>query len=170
MDIHRQPGNPAGTYETFAAIADKLFGGSLAGTLTITSGLGGMGGAQPLAVTMNGGVAICADVDPVSVGRRIDTRYLDVVAYEHRRRHPPGPRRAQAERMAPIHRAVEANAVDFRRPSSTITKPVDIVTDQTSAHDPMMYVPVGVGGRRRPRNWGGTPNLHKGARESMAGT
>src|SRR5579864_4042350 len=69
-----------GTYETFAAVAAKRFGGSLAGTLTLTAGAGGMGGAQPLAVTMNGGVVICADVDPVRLERRIETRYLDEVA------------------------------------------------------------------------------------------
>src|SRR6202044_603730 len=69
-----------GTYETFAAIAAKSFGGSLAGTLTLTAGLGGMGGAQPLAVTMNGGVVICADVDRTRLQRRVETRYLDVIA------------------------------------------------------------------------------------------
>src|SRR5579862_2087024 len=69
-----------GTYETFAAIADKRFGGTLRGTITLTGGLGGMGGAQPLAVTMNGGVVICADVDPSRLVRRLETRYLDVIA------------------------------------------------------------------------------------------
>src|SRR5438874_492312 len=69
-----------GTYETFAACAAKHFGGSLAGTLTVTAGLGGMGGAQPLAVTMNGGVAICIEVDPSRIRRRIDHRYLEVEA------------------------------------------------------------------------------------------
>src|SRR4249920_3825975 len=66
-----------GTYETFAAVAEKRFGGTLAGTITLTGGLGGMGGAQPLAVTMNGGVAICVEVDPARIERRIKTRYLD---------------------------------------------------------------------------------------------
>src|SRR4051812_35428441 len=69
-----------GTYETFAAVAEKRFGGSLAGTLTVTAGLGGMGGAQPLAVTLNGGVALCIEVDPHRAQRRVETRYLDVVA------------------------------------------------------------------------------------------
>src|SRR5487761_592747 len=69
-----------GTYETFAAIAAKRFGGSLAGTITLTAGLGGMGGAQPLAVTMNGGVAVCVEVDPASISRRIEHGYLDVAA------------------------------------------------------------------------------------------
>src|SRR5499425_2811448 len=69
-----------GTYETFAAVAAKRFGGSLAGTITLTAGLGGMGGAQPLAVTMNGGVAICIDCDPSRISRRIEHGYLDVAA------------------------------------------------------------------------------------------
>src|SRR6476469_2271554 len=69
-----------GTYETFAAVAAKRFGGTLAGTITLTAGLGGMGGAQPLAVTMNGGVAICIECDPTRISRRIQHRYLDVEA------------------------------------------------------------------------------------------
>src|SRR6187399_910444 len=69
-----------GTYETFAAVAAKRFGGTLAGTITLTAGLGGMGGAQPLAVTMNGGVAICIDVDQSRIRRRVDHGYLDVEA------------------------------------------------------------------------------------------
>src|SRR6201997_2688182 len=71
-----------GTYETFAAAAAKRFGGSLAGTITLTAGLGGMGGAQPLAVSMNGGVALCIEVDPRAIERRLQTRYLDELA-EH---------------------------------------------------------------------------------------
>src|ERR1700728_5255772 len=69
-----------GTYETFAAVAAKRFGGTLAGTITLTGGLGGMGGAQPLAVTMNGGVVICVECDPARIDRRIEHRYLDVKA------------------------------------------------------------------------------------------
>src|SRR5271163_1243611 len=69
-----------GTYETFAAIAAKRFGGTLAGTITLTAGLGGMGGAQPLAVTLNGGVALCIEVDPHRIERRLQTRYLDELA------------------------------------------------------------------------------------------
>src|ERR1051326_840111 len=69
-----------GTYETFAAVAAKRFGGTLRGTITLTGGLGGMGGAQPLAVTMNGGVAICVEVDASRIQRRLETRYLDEVA------------------------------------------------------------------------------------------
>src|SRR6188474_385544 len=69
-----------GTYETFAAVAAKRFGGTLAGTLTLTAGCGGMGGAQPLAVTMNGGACLVIDVDPTRLARRVETRYLDEVA------------------------------------------------------------------------------------------
>src|SRR5262249_18890853 len=69
-----------GTYETFAAVAPKRFGGTLAGTITLTAGLGGMGGAQPLAVTMNGGVAICVECDPSRIDRRVEHRYCDVRA------------------------------------------------------------------------------------------
>jgi urocanate hydratase len=132
-----------GTYETFAAIADKRFGGSLAGTLTITAGLGGMGGAQPLAVTMNGGVAICADVDPSRLARRVETRYLDVIADS------VGDairlaRQAQSERMAQSI-GVQLNAVELVEAFVAGNEAVDIVTDQTPAHDPMMYVPVPLG-------------------------
>jgi urocanate hydratase len=131
-----------GTYETFAAVAAKRFGGSLAGTLTVTAGVGGMGGAQPLAVTMNGGVAICADVDRIRLQRRLDTRYLDVVA-------PDIPeairlaRAAQGDRMAQSI-GVEANAVELLEMLVDHDEPVDIVTDQTPAHDPLMYVPLAV--------------------------
>src|SRR5437660_3115338 len=69
-----------GTYATFAAVANKRFGGTLAGTLTVTAGLGGLGGAQPLAVTLNGGVAICVEADDQRIARRVETRYLDMVA------------------------------------------------------------------------------------------
>jgi urocanate hydratase len=131
-----------GTYETFAAVAAKRFGGSLAGTLTLTAGVGGMGGAQPLAVTMNGGVVICADVDRTRLQRRLETRYLDVVA--------TGiddailrARRAQAERM-PQSIGVEANAVELLEAFVDRHEAVDVVTDQTPAHDPLAYVPVRV--------------------------
>nr|WP_269445830.1 urocanate hydratase [Jatrophihabitans sp. SB3-54] len=131
-----------GTYETFAAVAAKRFAGTLAGTITLTAGLGGMGGAQPLAVTMNGGVAICIDVDPSRIARRIQHGYLDV--------------RADSVRQA-LNLAVEAR--DARKPLSigllgnaaslvpqllANDAPIDIVTDQTSAHDPLAYLPIGV--------------------------
>jgi urocanate hydratase len=129
-----------GTYETFAAVAAKRFDGSLAGTLTVTAGVGGMGGAQPLAVTMNGGVVICADVDRTRLQRRLDTRYLDVVAtgIDEAIRLA---RRAQAERM-PQSIGVEANAVELLEAFVDRHETVDVVTDQTPAHDPMMYVPL----------------------------
>src|SRR6188508_1915461 len=131
-----------GTFETFAAVADKKFGGSLAGTITVTAGLGGMGGAQPLAVTMNDGVAICIECDPARIQRRIEHRYLD----------------EQASSLEDaVARAVEAR--DARRPLSIgllgnaaevfprlleMDAPIDVVTDQTSAHDPLSYLPIGV--------------------------
>jgi urocanate hydratase len=131
-----------GTYETFAAVAAKRFDGTLAGTITLTAGLGGMGGAQPLAVTMNDGVAICIDVDDTRIKRRIEHGYLDV----------------QADSIEDaLHKATEAR--DARKPLSigllgnaaslvpqllANDAPIDIVTDQTSAHDPLSYLPIGV--------------------------
>jgi urocanate hydratase len=131
-----------GTYETFAAVAAKRFGGSLAGTLTLTAGLGGMGGAQPLAVTMNGGVVICADVDASRVQRRLETRYLDVVAPDVDEAIRMA-RQAQADRMAQSI-GVQANAVELLETFVKRDETVDVVTDQTPAHDPLMYVPVAV--------------------------
>jgi urocanate hydratase len=131
-----------GTYETFAAVAAKRFGGSLAGTITLTAGLGGMGGAQPLAVTMNGGVVICVDCDPRSVRRRIEHGYLDVeaasleealrLAYEAR------------DARRPLSIGVVANAAEALPELLAKGAEIDIVTDQTSAHDPLMYLPLGV--------------------------
>src|ERR1700731_2889603 len=100
-----------GTYETFAAIARKRFGDSLAGTITLTAGLGGMGGAQPLAVTMNGGVAICIDCDPIRISRRIEHGYLDVAAGDL----SDALRRAEAARDAgePLSIGLLGNAADL---------------------------------------------------------
>ena len=92
-----------GTYETFAAIAAKRFGGTLKGTITLTAGLGGMGGAQPLAVTMNGGVVICVECDQSRITRRIEFGYLDEQADDTRRRHPEAARRPR-QGPAPVHR------------------------------------------------------------------
>ncbi len=131
-----------GTYETFAAIAAQRYGGSLAGTLTLTAGAGGMGGAQPLAVTMNGGVIICADVDPTRLRRRLETRYLDVIASDVDEAIRLA-RQAQADRMARSI-GVPVNAVELLEVFVTRNDPVDVVTDQTPAHDPMMYVPLGL--------------------------
>ena len=132
-----------GTYETLAECADQHFGGSLAGTVTLTGGLGGMGGAQPLAVTMNGGVALCVEVDPARIERRVKTRYLDrwtddleeAVSWVDDARQA---RRAESIGLvgncAEVFPALLAR--DFR---------ADVVTDQTSAHDPLGgYVPEGL--------------------------
>jgi urocanate hydratase len=131
-----------GTYETFAAIAAKRFGGSLTGTITLTAGLGGMGGAQPLAVTMNGGVAICVDCDPSRIARRIEYGYLDAAADSI----DDAIRRAVAARDAgqPLSIGLLGNAADVLPAMLEMNAPVDIVTDQTSAHDPLTYLPRGV--------------------------
>lgn len=131
-----------GTYETFAAVADKRFGGTLAGTITLTAGLGGMGGAQPLAVTMNDGVAICIDVDSARIDRRIEHRYLDVRAdsLEHALELAVTAR----DERRPLSIGVLGNAAELFPRLLEVEAPIDIVTDQTSAHDPLSYLPVGV--------------------------
>ncbi len=131
-----------GTYETFGAVARKKFGGSLAGTITLTAGLGGMGGAQPLAVTMNDGVAICVDVDETRIDRRIGTRYLDVKAdsLDHALELAI---RARDERRG-LSVGVVGNAAEVFPELLRRQAPIDIVTDQTSAHDPLAYLPVGI--------------------------
>jgi urocanate hydratase len=131
-----------GTYETFAAVAAKRFGGSLAGTITLTAGLGGMGGAQPLAVTMNDGVAIVVECDPSRIARRLEHRYLDVqadsvddalrLAYDAR------------DVRRPLSIGVLGNAADVVPSLLARGAEIDIVTDQTSAHDPLAYLPLGV--------------------------
>ena len=131
-----------GTYECFAEIARRRFDGTLAGTITLTAGLGGMGGAQPLAITMNDGVALCVDVDPWRVERRIETRYLDEVADDL----DDAVARCLAARDARRARSVGVvgNAADIIPRLLELEFPADIVTDQTSAHDPLSYVPVDV--------------------------
>ncbi|HUJ04497.1 MAG TPA: urocanate hydratase [Streptosporangiaceae bacterium] len=131
-----------GTYETFAAVAAKRFGGTLAGTITLTAGLGGMGGAQPLAITMNGGVAICIDCDPASIVRRIEFGYLDVAADDT----DDALRRAVAAAQAgqPLSIGLLGNAADLVPAMLAMGAPVNVVTDQTSAHDPLTYLPRGV--------------------------
>jgi urocanate hydratase len=131
-----------GTYETFAAVARKRFGGSLKGTLTLTAGLGGMGGAQPLAVTMNDGVALCVEVDPARAHRRVETRYLDEVATDLDdaiRRVTAAKKEGRALSVGVIGNAAEVFPELLRRGVD-----IDIVTDQTSAHDPLAYLPKGV--------------------------
>ena len=131
-----------GTYECFAEIARRRFGGSLAGTITLTAGLGGMGGAQPLAITMNDGVALCIDVDPRRVERRIETRYLDTVADSV----DDAIARCTAARdeRRGLSVGLVGNAAALVSRLLDLDFPADIVTDQTSAHDPLSYVPVDV--------------------------
>ncbi len=136
-----------GTYETLAEAARQHFGGSLAGTLTLTAGLGGMGGAQPLAVTMNGGVALCVEVDPGRMARRQEHRYLDrwttdleealelaLAAKAAREPLSVGLLGNAAELFPRLARMAEADP--RLRP--------DLVTDQTPAHDVLSYVPAGL--------------------------
>jgi len=131
-----------GTYETFAAIADKRFGGTLAGTLTLTGGAGGMGGAQPLAVTMNEGAVLIVDVDPDRLQRRVDHGYLDEMTHDL----DDAIARvlaAKAERRA-LSVGVVGNAATVFSDLLERGIAIDIVTDQTSAHDPLNYLPEGV--------------------------
>jgi len=131
-----------GTYETFGAIAKKKFGGTLAGTITLTAGLGGMGGAQPLAVTMNDGVAICVDCDESRIDRRIEHRYLDTKAADI----DDALRLAVEARDAkrPLSIGLLGNAAEVLPELLRRDAPIDIVTDQTSAHDPLSYLPIGI--------------------------
>ena len=131
-----------GTYETFAAVAAKRFGGTLAGTLTLTGGAGGMGGAQPLAVTMNDGVCLVVDVDPSRLQRRVDHRYLDEWT---------GDLDDAVARVTSAKAARRARSVGVVGNAATVFTEllrrgveIDIVTDQTSAHDPLSYLPEGI--------------------------
>jgi urocanate hydratase len=131
-----------GTYETFGACARQHFGGTLSGKLVVTAGCGGMGGAQPLAVTMNGGVCLVADVDRSRLERRVTARYLDEIAesldaaIDRAREHA-------AEKRA-ISVGVVANAVELLERLLERGVAVDALTDQTPAHDVLSYVPVGL--------------------------
>ena len=132
-----------GTYETLAECATQRFGGTLAGTVTLTGGLGGMGGAQPLAVTMNGGVAICIEVDPVSIERRIKTGYLDRETADVEE----ALRWAEESKSSrePLSIGLLGNCADVEPALLARGFRPDIVTDQTSAHDPLGgYVPAGL--------------------------
>ncbi len=129
-----------GTYETFSAIADKHFGGSLKGTLSVTAGLGGMGGAQPLAITMNGGVCLAAEVEEWRIDKRIETKYLDEKFTDI----DEAIDRAVTARQngEGISIGVHCNAVHLLQKLLDRNIPVDVLTDQTSAHDPLIgYVP-----------------------------
>ncbi|MEV6560718.1 urocanate hydratase [Nocardia sp. NPDC051756] len=131
-----------GTYETFAAVADKRFGGTLAGTLTLTAGLGGMGGAQPLAVTMNGGVALVIECDPARAQRRVQERYLDEIATDL---DDAVIRVSNARRQRKaLSVGLIGNAAEVLPKLLAIGLDPEIVTDQTSAHDPLAYLPRGI--------------------------
>ena len=132
-----------GTYETFAAAAAKRFDGTLEGKIVLTSGLGGMGGAQPLAITMLGGVALCVDVDPARIQRRIAENYLDGAA---RDLDDALQQAARGRGAAPpaLARACRGTPPRSTRACSTMGVIPDVVTDQTSAHDPLNgYIPAG---------------------------
>jgi urocanate hydratase len=131
-----------GTYETFAAVAAKRFGGSLAGTLTLTGGCGGMGGAQPLAVTMNEGTCLIVDVDESRLRRRIQDRYLDELA-DNLDDAIERVVRYKSEKKA-ISVGLAGNAATIFAELLKRDVPIDIVTDQTSAHDPLYYIPEGI--------------------------
>jgi urocanate hydratase len=131
-----------GTYETFAAVAAKRFGGTLAGTLTVTGGCGGMGGAQPLAVTLNGGVCLVVDVDAARLRRRVEHRYLDELATDLDdavARCEEARRERRAWSVGVVGNCAAVLPALLRRGVE-----VDVVTDQTSAHDPLSYLPDGV--------------------------
>ncbi|HEI7351580.1 TPA: urocanate hydratase [Staphylococcus aureus] len=131
-----------GTYETFAELGNQHFNGDLAGTVTLTAGLGGMGGAQPLAITMNHGVAICVDVDETRVDKRIDTKYCDVKTADL----DEALKLAEEakERGEGLSIGLVGNAVEIHQAILEKGFKIDIITDQTSAHDPLNgYVPQG---------------------------
>jgi len=131
-----------GTYETFAAVARSLHRESLAGTLTLTGGCGGMGGAQPLAVTMNGGAVLIVDVDESRLARRVAHGYLD----EHTTDLDAALTRVLAAREAgeALSVGVVGNAAEVFPELLARGIPIDVVTDQTSAHDPLAYLPIGI--------------------------
>src|SRR5689334_6639724 len=132
-----------GTFQTLAALAEQRYDGTLRGRVVLTAGLGGMGGAQPLAVTMNGGVALCLDVDPSRIAKRLETRYLDEEAPDL----PTALARAReaAAQGVPLSIGVVANAADALPALLAAGEQFDVVTDQTSAHDPLNgYVPHGL--------------------------
>jgi urocanate hydratase len=131
-----------GTYETFAAVAEKRFGGTLAGTLTLTGGCGGMGGAQPLAVTLNEGACLIVDVDRSRLQRRVDHRYLDEIADDLDDSVSRAVAAKDERRSTSI--GVVGNCAEVFPELLSRGVPIDIVTDQTSAHDPLSYLPEGI--------------------------
>ena len=157
-----------GTYQTFVAIAEQRFEGTLAGTLTLTGGLGGMGGAQPLAITMNGGVALCVEVDPQRIQRRLETGYLDE-SYEDPEAALARALEAKRNREA-VSIGLLGNAADLFPELLAMDAEFDIVTDQTSAHDPLYgYIPSGYTLDEASDLRRDDPDTYiKAARESMA--
>lgn len=157
-----------GTYQTFVAIAEQRFGGTLAGTITLTGGLGGMGGAQPLAVTMNGGVALCVDVDPHRIQRRLETRYLDVAAESIEEAVEMAVKAKQERRALSV--GLVGNAADVFAQILAMDVDIEIVTDQTSAHDPLYgYVPSGYTLDEASQLRSDDPDTYiKASRETMA--
>ncbi len=157
-----------GTFQTFSAIAEQKFGGTLAGTLTLTGGLGGMGGAQPLAITMNGGVALCVEVDPHRIERRLDTGYLDE-SYDDIDQAVNRALEAKQGREA-VSIGLLGNAAEVFPRLLDRNIEIDIVTDQTSAHDPLYgYIPAGHSLDDAIRLREDDPDTYiKAARESMA--
>ena len=131
-----------GTYETFAAVANEHFGGTLAGTLTVTAGCGGMGGAQPLSVTLNGGACLIIDVDRTRMERRQSKRYLDEVVSDLDEALDLVLAAKAYKRALSV--GLVGNAADILPELLDRGVAVDIVTDQTSAHDPLSYLPLGV--------------------------
>ena len=131
-----------GTYETFAAVAAKRFNGTLQHTLTLTGGCGGMGGAQPLAVTMNGGVCLIVDIDRTRLEKRQKDRYLDEIANNL----DDAIERVLKAKNAgvPLSVGLVGNTAEIFPQLLAMDVPIDVVTDQTSAHDPLSYIPIGV--------------------------
>ncbi|MFS8651063.1 MAG: urocanate hydratase [Caldibacillus sp.] len=131
-----------GTYETFAELARQHFDGTLKGKITLTAGLGGMGGAQPLAVTMNGGVCIAIEVDPSRIERRIKTKYLDTVTDDMTKAIQMA--REAARKKQPLSIGLLGNAAELLPKMNESGFVPDVLTDQTSAHDPLNgYIPAG---------------------------
>ncbi len=156
-----------GTWECFAEIARRRFGGTLAGTITLTAGLGGMGGAQPLAVTMNDGVALCIEVDRAHAQRRVDDRYLDTIADDVD--DAVAQCLAARDERRPWSVGLVGNAAEVVPRLLERGFPADIVTDQTSAHDPLSYVPVDLSPAASARMAAEQPGeLTRRARTSMA--
>lgn len=156
-----------GTYETFAAVAERHFGGTLAGTLTVTGGCGGMGGAQPLAVTMNEGTCLIVDVDGSRLKRRVAKRYLDLIA-DSLEEAVAMAVKAKSEKKA-ISIGLVGNSATVLPQLLTMGVPIDIVTDQTSAHDPLFYIPEGIDlSDARDKAHQNPTDFAKRAKESMA--